>query len=294
MEIVGLKPDVIQEVKYMTPDELKLMEDNKICEICYSNCKSTTHKCDECHHTICISCVATASTCDIDKNKYTLKCPYCRTDKIYNFDGLLSEEWMEFYKSLNNKARKHLIADKYFETDYFYYKESTLTAINFLKDFRQTLTNKSPTPARIEQNILLGHTLDELHSIGRYREALVEKKEDYLLRKNGERIAELEHFEKLYLSSAKYNASLKNITDSQKNQLEIQKNQLDIQKKQLDMLSDIKKQNEELLSKMTDIKNTLNDTALSKKPAQKIKLIADKVRRTDTPTFKLYMELTHY
>ena len=40
----------------MPNTELKLNEDENICEICFGNCKCDKYKCTECDNSICVDC----------------------------------------------------------------------------------------------------------------------------------------------------------------------------------------------------------------------------------------------
>lgn len=261
------------KLKLFTTEENKLLENGELCEICYGNCKNIRHKCDECSNNICIKCVSECSEVDVDNNKYTRKCPYCRTDKTYDFDKLTTSEMIAFYKVLNDEKNKYKKPASFDNLDYQYYYKSTQLSIDFLRNF-QEVANSNTKKGYMEQEKLLRYTIDELTYIRERREAVIERRENAFYRKAIDELAKLNAYKELYLSSQRYNTFLKHTLDNQKNQLKLLE---DIKNQNIELLND----NRKLYDKMTDIENTLNDTTLSRKPQQKIKLITDKIIRTE-------------
>jgi len=263
--------EIDDKLKY---EKEQLYLNGEVCEICYSNPKCKKHICKECNNSICIECISKMKI--RNRDKYSLLCPYCRTDETYNFSDLSKEDLIKFYINLDNSTTELL-------------KPVNKRAKHL--DYLQTI---------MEETIqLIKNSKDDEDSKFKLYSAITDYKSDIksciyddyenTLRLYKNKIEDLEGYKKSYGEYEKYREYMKNAFNNQKIQLQEQSNQLQQQSNQLQQLIN---QNKELLNIATNINNYIKEN--KKQPKQSIKTIETIIKpiiEKQYTTFTLHLSL---
>lgn len=252
----------------MPNTELKLNEDENICEICFGNCKCDKYKCTECDNSICVDCAESWSKMvnDDKDNSYSVKCPFCRKREVYKYDDLTKEEYKIFYTNLRQRLANlkkpinqyEKICEKYTsDLSWVQYWSGRMREDSKLitdKKFYENIHNDIKKVINNKYQVLDGDKINR-----DYEKAIYE-------------IEELKDSKRLYDSCKAYNDTIKNKLLKQQSELDKQTELMRNIVRQNEMLI---QQNRELFSKVNDVYNIVSNKNEIRKPQQVIKTIAN-------------------